>query len=94
MKLANPTELLEFPELATIAILDEALQQTIFALFAAHPELVSGDSLEGCHHATADSWVADAIYNQATALQHLLERYRQAVVRNADDDHDNSFLIE
>lgn len=92
MKLANPTELLEFPELATIAVLDEILQQTIYALFAAHPELVNGDSLEGCQNATADSWVADAIYNQATSLQHLLERYRQAVERATVDDHDDGFL--
>ena len=91
MKLANPTELLESPELAALAILDEVLQQTIYALFAAHPELVTGDSLEGCQHATADSWVADAIYNQATALQHLLERYRQAIARAAGD-HEDCFL--
>ena len=54
--------------------IDEVLQQTIYALFAAHPELVSSDSLEACHHATAESWMADAIYDEATALQHLLER--------------------
>lgn len=94
MKLANPTQLMEWPELAAIAILDEVLQQTIYALFAAHPELVSGDTLEACHHATAESWVADAIYNQATALQHLLERYRQAIISTAVGDHDDCFLSD
>jgi hypothetical protein len=81
MSLANPTELLEAPELAVLALLDETLQQTIYALFAAHPELVSGDSLEGCSSVTPEAWLADAIYNQANALQYAIERYREAIAR-------------
>ena len=58
MKLANPTELMEAPELATLALLDDALQQTIYVLFATHPEIVNGDTLEGCHALAAEAWAA------------------------------------
>lgn len=81
MSLANPTELLDAPELATLALLDEALQQTIYVLFAVHPEIVHGDTLEGCHALGAEAWVADAIYNQASSLQYTLGRYREALAR-------------
>lgn len=81
MSIANPTELLDAPELATLALLDEVIQQSIYMLFAVHPELVSGESLEGCPHVAAETWLADAVYNQAGALQHAIDRYRQAVAR-------------
>jgi hypothetical protein len=81
VSLANPTELLDAPELAILAVLDETLQQTIYALFAAHPELVSGDSLEAYRDVTPEAWLADAIYNHANALQYAIERYRGAVER-------------
>lgn len=83
MSLANPTELVEAPELATLALLDDVLQQTIYVLFAVHPEIVHGDTFEGCHTLTADAWVADAIYNQASSLQYTIGRYREALTQAA-----------
>jgi len=83
MSLAKPTELLQAPELATLALLDNVLQQTIYVLFAVHPEIVYGDTLEGCHRLDADAWVADAIYNQANSLQYTIGRYREALIRSA-----------
>lgn len=78
MNLATPQDLIEAPERAVLELLDAALQQAIYALFAAHSELLDTDSLEDCGAATPQLWIADAIYNQATALQHTINRYRQA----------------
>jgi len=80
-QLVLPPDLQDRPQLAVLSVLDAALQQTVYALLAAHPELQSGDTLDACAVEPA-AWVADALYNQITALTHTLERYRQAV---ADD---------
>ena len=92
MSLANPTDLIAAPELATLALLDEAIQQTIYVLFAVHPELVSGGTLQHRHHLNVEAWLADALYNQANALQHAIQRYRESVARAAalrhSDDED------
>jgi hypothetical protein len=77
--LSNPDVLLEAPELAVLSILDAALAQVSYALFAAHPEVADHDSFEACAYSGAELWVADAIQTNITALQHLLCRYRQAV---------------
>ncbi len=78
-KLACPQELAAAPELAVLALLDNTLQQTIFALFAAHPELVDNHTFELSWSAGPDLWLADAIYNQAVALQHSIGRYQEAL---------------
>ena len=79
MTLVTPNRLYQAPELASLAILDELLQQTIYALFAAHPELT--DQIPFYERTTLGSevWVADAICIQATALQQTIDRYREAV---------------
>jgi len=79
MTLATPDSLYQAPELATLAILDELLQQTIYALFAAHPELTDQVPFYQRTSLTAEVWVADAIYSQASALQQSIDRYREAV---------------
>jgi hypothetical protein len=78
---SHPQELLEAPELALLNILNATLEQMTFALFAVHPELASGDSLEGCRTTSCELWVADAIQTNIAALQHLLERYKQVLER-------------
>lgn len=78
MSLATPPALVEAPELAVLEVLDFTLQQAIYALFAVHPELVSGGSLEAAPHITAETWLADVLYSQASNLQHVIERYREA----------------
>lgn len=90
MSLATPDRLLAEPELAVLELLDLTLQQTIYALFAAHPELIGGD-LEYCHTTTPQLWIADAIYNSASALQHTIDRYRQVseATRNRISDPDD-----
>lgn len=79
MSLAKPPELYTAPELAILAILDEALQQTIYSLFAVHPELVDEIPFHLREDLNPEIWVADAIYNQASAMQQAIERYREAV---------------
>jgi hypothetical protein len=81
MSIATPPDLAEAPELAVLEVLDVTLQQTIYALFAVHPELVSGDGLEASLHATSETWLADIIYTQANNLQHVIQRYREASTR-------------
>jgi hypothetical protein len=78
-QLAHPDELYEAPKLAILAVLDMALQQTLYSLFAAHPELVDGDTLADHWASGPDLWAADAVYDQVTSLQQALDRYRQAL---------------
>lgn len=78
MTIASPTVLVDAPELAVLEVLDVTLQQAIYALFAVHPEIVSGGTLETAAHVTAETWLADIIYTQAHNLQHALARYREA----------------
>lgn len=79
MNLATPNDLYQAPELAILAALDQLLQQCVFALFAAHPELTDDRPFHLREQLTAEIWVADAIYNQAIALQHTIEQYRNAI---------------
>lgn len=89
-ELVYPGDLLETPELAILAVLDATLQQTIYALFAVHPELVGSGTLETCWASGPDLWAADAVYEHIAGLQHALDRYRQALAaaharRDAED---------
>lgn len=78
MSVATPDQLVNDPELAVLELLDVTLQQANFALFAAHPELVSGDCLEYHAATTPQLWIADSISNHVCALQHAINRYREA----------------
>jgi hypothetical protein len=88
--LVYPEDIVEAPELAMLAVLDAALQQTIYALFAAHPELIAGGTLETHSASGPDLWAADAAYEHIASLQHALARYRQALaaVRTRRDAED------
>jgi len=78
-ELAYPGELSDAPELAILAVLDATLQQTLYSLFAVHPELADGSTLDTCWANGPDLWAADTIYERVTGLQHALDRYRQAL---------------
>lgn len=88
-----PGELLETPELALLAVLDATLQQTLYALFAAHPELVDSSTLEMCWASAPELWIADCICEHITGLQHALDRYRQALAagRARQDAEERAF---
>jgi hypothetical protein len=76
-------DVVDSPELAVLVVLAVALDATIEAIYAAHPELASGE----CFHdrPSGEFWVADAIVNHAAALKASLDTYRHAVeCRRAD----------
>jgi len=73
-----PPDLYEAPELAILTALDVILQQTAYALYAAHPEMTHADPTEHEWSREPDLWVADALCEQISALQHAIERYKQA----------------
>lgn len=75
-------QLREFPELAPLAILDNALQASIMALLSTH-ELgdPDGDSPNDSLPTTPAGWAADTIVVLAESLRHALTNYRQATSR-------------
>ncbi len=79
MTMSNPDQLQQDPERAILDVLDFTLQQTIFAIFAAYPEILQHAYSCQNEGMPAQAWIADIIYEQASALQHTLERYRQAI---------------
>ena len=79
MILSNPDQLQQSPERAVLDVLDFTLQQTIYAIFAAYPEILEQAHSPHNEGMPTQAWIADIIYEQASALQHTLERYRQAI---------------
>ncbi len=60
-----------------IEVLDAVLQQTIFALLAAHLEVLGQEPFDKSPAISKQALLADIICEQASSLQHTLERYRQ-----------------
>ena len=79
IRLHYPPDLYEAPELALLAILEAASQQTLYALFAGHPELAGDQTVETSWLSEPELWAADAICTHISALQHAIERYRQVI---------------
>ena len=76
--LPTPPELAQAPELALIALLDHALELTLRALLAAHPQL--------CDHErpywipqTHSTMIAEAILSTVYSLQQSLDDYRHHI---------------
>ena len=78
---ATPTILRLAPQLAVLAVLDEALTSSVSALFAQHPELAhlpdKGSSSELSH--------ARRLYDSLARTSHLLADYRLAIAAMLDD---------
>jgi hypothetical protein len=81
--LSPPTvpELVHAPELATIALLEHALDLAARALLAEHPTLA--DDFAGTRDDGPVLTLAHAISRQAAVLEQALRRYRQAVRETA-----------
>lgn len=77
---ANPDDLAEAPELAVLAVLHATLDQAVLALIAQHREISDGEDLVGLPPA---AWLADILASAARDLQHVLDRYRAAVLDDA-----------
>lgn len=94
------TEVIQAPQLSAIAVLSKTLPQVRWALLAAHPELSNCSDLGSCHDTTPETWVADALLNQFSALESGLVRYQEALLldrqwrlvpRYSDDEDDQVF---
>ena len=72
-ELPTPHELGDRPELASLAMLDTAIEVVSYALASQHPGLGFLDDHPG--HAEPGLVLADAIVHQATALQALIGSY-------------------
>lgn len=73
-------DVIDAPELASIAALDAQLDITITALVAANPELDSGDAIP-IETAPPPLWLAEIIVDAAATLRVYLERYDLATRR-------------
>lgn len=76
----TPANLGEFPELATLEILDTALTMAKFAVIAQHPEL--GDADPAVVPSTIEALAAAHVVTTVDMLQRVIESYRGVV--NAD----------
>jgi hypothetical protein len=79
----TPEQLAEDPQLAVLSALDHLLQQCIYALMAAHPELAAGTGADTYGATASEVWLADALCDHFTALQHAIARYRELVQRQS-----------
>lgn len=71
----TPDALLDAPQLAVLALLDDALHLGGSALIAAHSELMSGEGLDAPPESPA-AWVARDALSLMDALGELLANYR------------------
>jgi hypothetical protein len=86
----TPWDLLEAPELASLATLRDVLRITNFAMIAAHPEIAEPEFRRDL--AEPEARIANRIIDLADGLQRLIRSYRQALRKRAksrepDDDH-------
>jgi len=71
-----PQQLVDFPELAALALLDTALGIALDALLVVYPRVASPDFATEPPGPTALACLADSMATQADALLTMLARYR------------------
>jgi hypothetical protein len=79
----TPPEVERAPEVALLAVLDRALDATVAAIIAAHPNLADGEP----YYRRLDrpeARAADAILARAARLRDALHRYRRVLARLED----------
>ena len=79
-----PHQLVEFPELAALELLDAALTVAVNALLAVHPTVASERFAREPPTPTPLACLADSIAAQADALQTILTRYRNFAAHAQD----------
>jgi hypothetical protein len=80
-RLPSPQVVADQPHLSVLAVLDTALHASVDALIAAHPEMLSTESLvEEALDAPA-SWLALSLVVQLQAVEAALGHYRVALGR-------------
>lgn len=91
-RLPPPDEIAVEPRLSVLVVLDTALHAAVDALIAAHPEMLSSESLIKDAKAEPPSWLAFALVVQLRSVEAVLSHYRvalgngKAVGPSQDDD--------
>ncbi len=78
---ATPTTLRLAPQLAVLAVLDEALTTAACALLAQHPELAPAPD----NNSTTEPSDARRLYDCLAAVSHVLADYRLAIAAKIAD---------
>lgn len=89
----NPRDLNLNPQLAALAILDAALEMTIFALVAAHPGIQCPDRPYWVEKSPSDS-VAQLIVTLANPLGIALHDYRNTIASESPPNLLNSNSLQ
>lgn len=85
----SPVDVVIAPELAALAIIDDAIDLALFALVAAQPPLVAEPPPYWVRDAhTPAMRIARALQRRAAQLQQLLRAYHAAVLAEAQDRGD------
>ena len=89
----TPQELVDAPELAILAALDDTLVLALRALVAAHPQLVDPECPHWARDGSAERHAADRILTASATLSTAIEEYCRAAAarRDHDDDPDTPF---
>lgn len=90
----KPDQLAASPELAVLDVLDIALESSMNALFAAHPELGSGEFPDDCVEPSAQACFADCAIGHAFALQLALKRYRDVLAAAAERQYQRKLNLD
>lgn len=83
-----PHQLVKFPELAALELLDAALTVARNALLAVHPAVASERFTRALPIPVPLACLADSITAQVEALQTTLNRYRNLVAHAQESDSD------
>lgn len=81
---SNPVVLARSPEMAVVDLLDSASSIAMQALFAANPEMESGEFLLEIPEPSVQACLADALLVQINGLQAAIRSYRTYVVEHQE----------
>ena len=84
-EMPKPIDLMEYPQLATLVVLETALVATLRVLLAQHTKLL--DDTYPRSMSEADTW-ADRIINSGYSLSTALRKYKESI-RDEEDPLDD-----
>jgi len=89
----TPQQLVDAPELAILAALDDILTLALRALVAAHPQLIDPECPYWARDGSAERDAAERILTASSLLSTSIEQYCRvaAARRDHDDDPDTPF---
>jgi hypothetical protein len=85
-RMPTPDDLVDAPELAILAALDQTLDLVVRALVCAHPELADPQRPYWLRQASRMATAAETLVNQTDKMKHALLVYQKAVeIRRRDN---------